>query len=163
MKSECACAATQEPPREVDSQLAGILSSYKGKPGEVISILQQIQREFGYLPEQAMRRVAKFTGVDASKVFGVATFYAQFKLVPTGRNVIKVCRGNACRVRGGARVLKTVEKQLGIKPGESTPDLEYALETVACLGACAVAPAVVVNDETHGNTTPDKVPELIQP
>ena len=163
MRAECASTATREPPIEGDSRLTEILSSYKGEPGEVITILQQIQREFGYLPEQTMRQVAKFTGVDESKVFGVATFYAQFKLVPTGRNVIKVCRGNACRVRGGARVLKTAEKQLGIKPGESTPDLEYALETVACLGACAVAPAVVVNDETHGNTTPDKVTELIQP
>ena len=163
MRAECASTATREPPKEVDSRLTEIFSSYKGEPSEVIPILQQVQREFGYLPEQAMRQVAKFTGVDASKVFGVATFYAQFKLVPTGRNVIKVCRGNACRVRGGARVLKTAEKQLGIKPGESTPDLEYALETVACLGACAVAPAVVVNDETHGNTTPDKVTELIQP
>jgi NADH-quinone oxidoreductase subunit E len=163
MKSECACAATREPPKEVDRRLTEIFSSFKGEPSEVIPILQQVQREFGYLPEQAMRQVARFTGVEASKVFGVATFYGQFKLVPTGRNVIKICRGNACRVRGGARVLKTVEKKLGIKPGESTPDLEYALETVACLGACAVAPAVVVNDETHGNTTPDKVTELIQP
>jgi len=113
MKAECACAATREPPKEMDSRLAGILSLYRGRPDEVIPILQQIQREFGYLPEQAMSQVARFTGVDESKVFGVATFYAQFKLVPTGRNVIKVCRGNACRVRGGARVLKTVEKQLG--------------------------------------------------
>jgi len=90
------------------------------------------------------------------------TFYAQFKLVPSGRNIIRVCRGTACHVRGGARILREVEKHLGIKPGESTPDLEYCLETVACIGACALAPTMVVNNETHGQMTTKKAAEVLE-
>ena len=143
-------------------QVDEVLKRYKGERREVVEILQDIQRRFGYLPEQAMRQVAAFVGVPESRVYSIATFYSQFKLVPTGRNVIKVCLGNACRVRGGAKLLKDVQKRLGIKPGESTPDLEYALETVACLGACSVAPAVVFNEETYGQVTPDRLVEIIE-
>ena len=145
----------------IEERLSQILSSCQGKEDELIPLLQQIQQVFGYLPELAMKRVAKFLKLPESTVFGVSTFYAQFKLVPTGRNVIRVCRGTACHVRGGARILREVEKHLGIKPGESSPDLEYCLETVACIGACALAPTMVVNNETYGQMTTRKVAEVL--
>jgi len=153
--------AVQEPKDNIESQVDEILVSYKGERADLISILQEIQQAFGYLPEQALSQTAKFIGIPESTAYGVATFYAQFKLVPTGRNLVRVCRGTACHVRGGARILKEVERQLGIKPGESSPDLEYALETVACIGACALAPTMTVNNETHGQMTTRKVPEIL--
>ena len=142
-------------------RLNEILPSYGGREDELIPILQQVQQVFGYLPEPAMRKIAKFLKLPESTVFGVGTFYAQFKLVPSGRNIIKVCRGTACHVRGGARILREIEKQLGVKPGESTPDLEYCLETVACFGACALAPVMVLNNKVHGRMTPAKVKEVL--
>jgi NADH-quinone oxidoreductase subunit E len=150
----------QEP--AVEERLNEILTSYQGKEEELIPILQQVQQVFGYLPETAMKRIAKFLRLPEGAVFGVGTFYAQFKLVPSGRNIIRVCRGTACHVRGGARILREVEKHLGIKPGESSPDLEYCLETVACIGACALAPTMVVNDGTHGQMTTKKVAEVLE-
>ena len=155
---------TQVLPREQEEtsekRLNEILSSYQGKKEELIPILQQVQQAFGYLPEPMMKKIAKFLQLPESTVFGVGTFYAQFKLVPSGRNIIRVCRGTACHVRGGARILREVEKRLGIKPGESTPDLEYSLETVACFGACALAPVMVLNNKVHGRMTKVKVKEI---
>lgn len=150
------------PDKTIERQTDEILASFKGEKSEIIPILQGVQKRFGYLPEAAMSQVADFVHVPASTIFGVATFYAQFKLVPTGRNVIRVCRGTACHVRGGARILREVEKQLGIKPGESTPDLEFALETVACIGACALAPTMVICNDTYGQMTTKKVVEILK-
>ncbi len=143
------------------SRVDEILASYKGEKAELIPILQQVQETYGYLPEEALSQIAEFVDVPECTVFGVATFYAQFKLVPTGRNIVRVCRGTACHVRGGARILKEVQKQLGIKPGESTTDLEYALETVACIGACALAPTMTKNKDTYGEMTTKKVAEIL--
>jgi NADH-quinone oxidoreductase subunit E len=162
MKSECACAATQEPPKEVDSRLTGMLSSYKGEPGEVISILQQIQREFGYLPEQAMRQVAKFTGVDASKVFGVATFYAQFRLKPVGKHIIRVCHGTACHVQNATAITDELVSFLNIKDGETTADRLFTLESVACLGCCSLAPVMMIGDDTFGKLNKKKTVDVIK-
>jgi len=145
----------------VEERLNEILSSYQGSKDELIPILQRVQQVLGYLPEAAMERIAKFLHLPESTVFGVSTFYAQFKLVPSGRNMITVCRGTACHVRGGARILREVEKHLGIRPGESTPDLEYCLETVACFGACALAPVMVVNDKVQGRMSTAKVRETL--
>jgi NADH-quinone oxidoreductase subunit E len=150
----------QEQEETCDKCLNEILSSYQGKKEELIPILQQVQQAFGYLPEPIMKKIAKFLQLPESTVFGVGTFYAQFKLAPSGRNIIRVCRGTACHVRGGARILREVEKRLGIKPGETTPDLEYSLETVACFGACALAPVMVVNNKVHGRMTQAKVKEI---
>lgn len=155
------CCSTQEQEEDIGGKVVAILASYKGEKNELIPMLQQVQQVFGYLPAHAMQQIARFTGMPESTVYGVATFYAQFRLVPTGRNVIRVCRGTACHVKGGARVLRAVEKRLGIKPGESTADLEYALETVACIGACALAPTMVVNNNTHGQMTPRKATEIL--
>ena len=151
----------QQQERTIEEHLNEILSSYQGKKEELIPILQQVQQVFGYLPEPAMKMIARFLKLPECTIFGVGTFYAQFKLVPTGRNMIRVCRGTACHVRGGARILREVEKHLGIKPGESTPDLEYALETVACIGACALAPTMVVNNQTYGQMTTKKATEVL--
>jgi len=142
--------------------LTEILSHFEGRKEELIPILQRVQEHYGYLPEDVMKKIAGFLQLPESTVFGVGTFYAQFKLVPSGRNIIRVCRGTACHVRGGARILREVEKRLGIKPGESTPDLEYSLETVACIGACALAPTMVVNNETHGEMTAKKAAEILE-
>jgi NADH-quinone oxidoreductase subunit E len=147
----------------IERQVDEILTSYQGEKAELIPILQQVQHEFGFLPEAAMSRLADFLRVPECTVYGVATFYAQFKFVPTGRNIVRVCRGTACHVRGGARILREVEKHLGVQPGESTPDLEYALETVACIGACALAPTMTMNNETYGGMTTKKVAEILGP
>jgi len=144
----------------VIDKVDAILKSFSGEKAELIPILQQVQQALGYLPEEAMRRIAWFLNEPESTVFGVATFYAQFKLIATGRNVVRVCRGTACHVKGGDRILKEVQHRLGIKPGESTADMEYALETVACIGACALAPTMTINSETHGEMTTKKVAEI---
>jgi NADH-quinone oxidoreductase subunit E len=149
--------------REVagEESLNEILSSYQGKGEELIPIFQQVQQIFGYLPEPVMKRIARFLKVPECTVFGVGTFYAQFKLVPTGRNIIKVCRGTACHVRGAAGILAEVEKKLSIKSGESTPDLEYSLEAIACFGSCALAPVMVIGNNVYGRMTPTKVKEVL--
>ncbi len=144
----------------VKDQVNEILTSYSGREDELIPILQDIQQRLGYLPEESMKIVADYLNLPESSVFGVATFYAFFKLVPTGKNVVRVCRGTACHVRGGARILREVQKKLDIEPGNSTPDLEYYLETVACIGACALAPTMVVNEDTYGQMTSKKVSEI---
>jgi NADH-quinone oxidoreductase subunit E len=133
-----------------DIRLEKIFSNFMGNRSELIPILQAVQDEFGYLPRDTMAEIAKFTGASESNVFGVASFYAQFKLQPTGKNKICVCRGTACHVRGGPQILEEVERRLGIKEGESTTDLDYSLETVACVGCCALAPVVTINEEVHG-------------
>jgi len=145
----------------MQERLNEILSSYQGKKEELIPILQQAQQVFGYLPEPMMKKIAKFLKLPESTVFGVGTFYAQFKLVPTGRNIVRVCRGTACHVRGSAQILGEIEKQLGISAGETTPDLEYSLETIACFGSCALAPVVVTNSKVHGRMTATEVREIL--
>jgi NADH-quinone oxidoreductase subunit E len=145
----------------VEESLNEILSSYECSEDQLIPILQQVQQVFGYLPELAMKKVAKFLKLPESTVFGVGTFYAQFKLIPTGRNIIRVCRGTACHVRGSAQILGEMEKQLDISAGETTPDLEYSLETIACFGSCALAPVVVINSKVHGRMTATKVGEIL--
>jgi len=146
---------------DITEQLAEILSQYSGESSDLISILQEAQEKFGYLPEGVMQRVAKFLRLTDNMVYGVSTFYAQFKFVPTGRKKVTVCRGTACHVRGGARILREIEKRLGIKPGETTDDMEYSLETVACIGACALAPTMRVGNETYGQMTTKKVAEAL--
>ncbi len=147
---------------EVDfkDQTTAILSQFKPDRSSLIPILQRVQQEFGYLPQEAMQSVADFLNISNSTVYSVSTFYTQFKLAPSGKHIITVCRGTACHVRGGSRILRQVQKQLGIKPGETTQDKQYTLETVACIGACALAPTITVGDETYGQMTTKKVTEL---
>lgn len=144
----------------IEKQLDEILSRYTGESGDLIPILQEAQERFGYLPGEVMQWIAKFLRLPESNVFGVATFYAQFKFTPIGRRIVKVCRGTACHVRGGTRILGEVERQLGIKPGETTDDLEYSLETIACFGSCALAPIVVIDKTVYGRMTTKKVAQF---
>ena len=145
----------------IKEQMAEITASYQGERGELIPILQKVQGRFGYLPVEAMVEVAKFLHMPESDVYGVATFYAQFKLTPIGRNTIKVCRGTACHVRGVGRILSELERRLGTEPGETTPDQEYTLETVACFGSCALAPVVVLNNTVYGRVTIEKAEQIL--
>ncbi len=135
---------------------------FAGKEEELIALLQIVQRELGYLPEHALREIARLTRLPAARVYGAATFYSQFRLRPTGKYLVRVCRGTACHVRGGARILREVERQLGIKPGENTGDLKFALETVACIGACARAPTMVIGNDTYGQMTTKKVGQILK-
>ena len=146
----------------IKEQLDEILSRYTGESGDLIPILQEAQERFGYLPGEVMQWIAKFLRLPESNVFGVATFYAQFKFTPIGKRIVKVCRGTACHVRGGTRILGEVEKRLGIKPGETTDDFEYTLETIACFGSCALAPVVVIDKTVYGRMTTKKVAGVLQ-
>ena len=141
----------------MEEQLSAVLSSYKGTKNELLPILQQVQEEFGYLPEREMLDIARFAGVSESKVYGVASFYAQFRFTPVGENRVMVCRGTACYVRGAQQVLDEVSRQLGIEEGETTPDGKYSLETVACIGCCALAPCIAVNEKVEAKMTSKKV------
>ena len=144
----------------MEESLNKILSSFTGKPDELIPILQQAQLEYGYLPEFVMSEIAEFAGVPGSHIYAVATFYAQFRFTPIGRNHVIVCRGTACHVRGAPRILEEIEKTLGIADGETTEDMEYSLETVACIGACGLSPCIMLNRKVKAKMTPKKVAEL---
>jgi len=146
---------------DVQDKLEEIFSHYQGEKQELIPILQETQGKFRYLPAAAMREIANFLHIPESTIYGVSTFYAQFKLTPLGKKIIRVCRGTACHVRGASKVLAEIEKRLGIKAGETTDDLEYTLETVACIGACALAPTMTIEGETYGKMTTKKVAEVL--
>ncbi len=149
------------PEIETKEKLDKIFSRYSGKEDELIPLLQEAQEEFRYLPEEALQEISRFLRVPESAVFGVITFYALFKLVPSGRKIIRVCRGTACHVRGGPGILSEVEKQLGVKAGETTKDFEYTVETIACFGSCALAPVMVVDKTVYGRMTPARVREIL--
>ena len=141
-------------------KIDGIIDDCRGQKWSLIPLLHDIQREFGYIPPDAIPRIASALKLFPSQVQGVITFYEQFYTSPRGKNVVRVCRGTACHVRGGRTILKLVKEQLGLEEGETTPDYEYTLETVACIGVCALAPNLVVNKETHGHMNPKKVGQL---
>ena len=146
---------------DVEDKMKALFSRHHVEKQELIPILQETQGQFRYLPAAAMKEIAKFLRMPESTVYGVSTFYAQFKLTPLGRKIIRVCRGTACHVRGASKVLSELESQLGIKAGETTENLEYTLETVACIGACALAPTMTIEGETYGKMTPKKVAEVL--
>ncbi|AIS53104.1 electron bifurcating hydrogenase subunit HydC [Thermoanaerobacter kivui] len=155
----CCCKGSKDPRFE---KVDEILSKLANERGALIAILQHVQHEFGYLPEDVIFYIASKTGIPASKIYGVATFYAQFHLKPRGKYVIRVCLGTACHVKGANKILAEFEKQLGIKAGETTSDLKFTLERVGCLGACGLAPTVMVNEKTYGKMTPEKVSEVLK-
>jgi NADH-quinone oxidoreductase subunit E len=140
--------------------LEAILTSFQGNGSEVIPILQRIQAEFGCLPDGALLAVSQFTGVPESRVYALATFYADFHLQPLGAKHVRVCRGASCYLQGAAHILKAVERQLGIKAGETTADRVYSLGTVGCTGTCARAPCIMMNDKVESKMTPQKVAKL---
>lgn len=156
---QCGCGHNDEQSKQ--EALGKVFEKYLDTRGALIPVLQEAQEIYGYLPKEVMQRIAGELGLPFSKVFGVATFYAQFHLKPRGRNIIRVCQGTACHVRGAAKVFDTVSKKLGVGRNETTGDLRYTLETVACLGACGLAPVMMVNDDTHGRLTPDKAAGIL--
>jgi len=148
------------PTEATGPSLDGVFSEFQGREDELIPILQAVQERLGYLPEEAMLAISRFTGVPEAQVYAVATFYAQFRFTPIGKTHVMVCRGTSCHVRGAPRILEEIEKQLGIKEGETSPDLEYSLETVACIGACGLSPCIMTNKKVEAKLTPKKVAEL---
>ena len=154
----CSCCGGENPEKV---QIDAILARYQGKKGSLIPILQEVKALYNYLPKDALEYIAASTGTPIAQIYGVVTFYSQFHLNPRGRNIIRVCQGTACHVRGGKVILQTIEKELGIKAGHTTEDLRFTLETVACIGACGLAPVMQVNEDTHGRLTPDKLSAIL--
>ncbi len=128
----------------------------------LIPVLQRIQQAYGYLPRDVLVAASDSLSIPYSRVFGVATFYAQFYLTPRGRHVIRQCDGTACHVKGGTRVRKTIQDMLGIRPGETTGDLKYTYEVVYCLGSCGLAPVAMVDDRVVGRLTPEKMKKVLE-
>lgn len=140
-----------------------IIDKYERNPNKLIAILQEMQAEYKYLPEEIMTFVSTALGISPSAVYGVATFYSHFTLEPKGKHVIKICDGTACHVKKSEDILKAMEKQLGIgKKTKTTSDMLFTLETVACLGACGLAPVVVIDERVHGLMTPEGTMALLE-
>lgn len=143
--------------------LNGILASMeKVDSGDLIPVLQQIQKEYGYLPGDILLELSRKTGIPASRIYGVATFYEQFHLEPHGRHTIKCCRGTACHVKGGHGLIRTITNTIGIEQGQTTDDMRFTFETVACLGTCFLAPAMMVNNDYYGHLNANKVKSVLE-
>mgnify|MGYP003471343016 FL=1 len=128
----------------------------------LIPLLQEVQTIYGYLPENALRDISNFVKVPLSRVYGVATFYNQFRLMPLGENIIRVCRGTACHVKNSANILFALEAELGVMAGQTTRDKKFTLEVVNCIGACSIAPVILVNDDYHGRITVKDIPKILK-
>lgn len=139
-----------------------ILKKYQDQQGALIPVLQEAQAIFGYLPEEVLALISKRLKIPLSRIYGVVTFYAQFYLTPRGRHTVRVCRGTACHVRGGKSILNVVKECLQIDDGQTTPDFNFSLETVACLGTCFLAPVMMVDRNYYGKLIPQRVPAIIQ-
>ncbi|MGC9331540.1 MAG: NADH-quinone oxidoreductase subunit NuoE [Bacteroidales bacterium] len=144
------------------SKIDPIIDELKGKSGILIPLLQKIQNVYGFIPKQAFSYVAERTNLRTSDMFGVATFYTQFRLNPVGKYIIKVCHGTACHVQGAKTITEAIQDSLKIKDGETTDDKLFTLESVACLGCCSLAPVMMINDETHGKLTGKSATKIIR-
>lgn len=142
-------------------KLAEIFKQYEGEKGAVITVLQKIQEKLGYLSEEAISEAAKFLRMSETEIFGVASFYAQFRFTPRGKHAVRVCLGTACHVRGGEGIMKAVENKLGIERGSTTKDRKFSIERVACFGSCALSPVMVVDKGVYGRMTPTKVKNIL--
>ena len=139
-----------------------ILGNFKGTKNELIPILQKTQEKFGYLSRRRLAQIATFLNITESTVYSVVTFYSQFYLTRQGKYKIRVCQGTACHVKGGKRIMESIERELNIKQGETTPDYNFTIERVACFGSCALAPVLVVNEKVYGRMTTQKAKEIIK-
>ncbi len=147
---------------EMESLFNEIRKEFKGKANELVPMLQRVQRALGFLPKQALLEISQLTGLSSARVYGTATFYAQFRFQPVGKYIIKVCRGTACHVKGSGRLLDTIEEYLQVPPGQMTPDGLFTIETVACFGSCALAPVMVINDSVYGNLNRSRALKLLE-
>lgn len=142
--------------------LEPVLAKYAATPGSLITILQQTQDIYGYLPQAALAEISRATGVKPAKIMGVATFYTQFRLAPVGKYLIMLCQGTACHVNGSEAIGDIITAELGIRDGETTADGLFTLKYVACLGCCSLAPAMMINDEVYGNLTGEKIRQILR-
>ena len=145
----------------MEQTFQALLVQWKGVTGNVIPLLQKTQDIFGYLPQNAMRDIARVTGKSPAEIYGVATFYAQFRFVPMGKHLMKVCHGTACHVQGADSLDTVIEQRLGVAPGSTTADGQFTVERVACLGCCSLAPVVMIDGEVYGRLTGDKVGKIV--
>ena len=145
----------------MQEKIMAILQSHPRKRESLIPVLQEVQGLLGYLPEETTSEIAQFLGISNSDIYGVASFYAQFRFERQGEHSIKVCQGTACHVRGGRRIMGEVTQQTGISPGQTTSDYKYSLEKVACFGACALAPVMVVDKTVYGRMTTPQVKKIL--
>lgn len=155
----CACAEAQE--EELYPKLAEIIEESKGRPENLIMVLHKAQNLFGYLPKRVQQLVAEGLGLTLSEVYGVITFYSFFSTSPKGRNSVKICLGTACYVRGGQQALSKVQEELKIEVGGTTEDRRFSVDVVRCIGACGLAPAMLVNDDVYGRVKTTKVMEIL--
>lgn len=146
----------------MEALVGSLLGTYDRSRQNLIPILQDVQGRFGYLPAEAMDKVAEYLGLSVHEIFGVATFYSQFRFSAPGKHSIKVCQGTACHVRGSELILDSLSRKLDVNPGETTADRKYSLERVMCVGSCALAPAVVMDETVHGRMTQAKVERLLK-
>ncbi len=144
------------------TRLDDIVAGYQDQKWPLIPLLQEVQDELGYIPPETIEPIARATGLFPSQVQGVITFYEQFHTTPRGKNIVRVCRGTACHVRGGRTILKIVKQQLEVEEGETTPDMSFTLETVPCLGTCFLAPSMMVNKDYFGKLAPPKLRSILQ-
>lgn len=143
-------------------RLARVLAPYRGQKGATIPVLQKVQAELGYLPEEAIKEIASILRLSENEVFGVASFYAQFRFERQGEHTIKCCQGTACYVQGSRKILEAIEQEIGMQPGKTTTeDYKFSIEKVACFGSCALAPVIVVDKTVYGRVTPAKAREII--
>jgi NADH-quinone oxidoreductase subunit E len=140
----------------------GIVHKHNVQPGSVIPVLQEIQGAYGYIPPVAIQRIAENMGIPASEIFGIVTFYAQFRLEPIGRNLIKVCHGTACHLNGAERIAHALAQATGAGEGETSQDDMFTVERVACLGCCSLAPCIMLNGEVHGRLTPEATGKIVK-
>ncbi|KUO65838.1 MAG: NADH dehydrogenase [Gracilibacter sp. BRH_c7a] len=155
----CSCLELVDP-KEV--KLDAVLSAYQGKKGVLVPVLQEAQEIYGYLSQEVMEKISRTLRILPAEVYGVATFYSQFRLKPMGKHIIQICLGTACHVRGGAKVLEAIEEKLRIKDGETTSDGRFSLEIVACIGACGLAPVVSIDGDVHGRLIPERVGQILE-
>jgi len=147
---------------QLEKKVALILDEYQHDKGMLVSILQDIQEEYNYLPRESLKQVSKTLDVPFSQLYSIATFFKALRLTPRGRHLINVCMGTACHVRGAVKVLEAMEREMGIKSGGTTDGLEFTLETVNCVGACALGPVVIVDGEYHGQMKMEKVKDILK-
>jgi len=146
---------------DVVARIERAIENHRSKQGALLPILQEIQGDLGYIPEVAMIEVAESLGIPASKVYGTVTFYTLFSTRPKGKNVIRICESAPCHVEGAEAIVKALEKALGVRMGETTPDGLFTLEFTSCIGVCGVAPAIMINDRVYGNLVPERIPEIL--
>ncbi|HIJ57513.1 MAG TPA: NADH-quinone oxidoreductase subunit NuoE [Deltaproteobacteria bacterium] len=142
--------------------ISEIRKESKGKPEELIPLLQRVQSKMGFLPEKALMEIAGITGLSPAKVYGVASFFAQFRFHPAGKHMVRICRGTACHVKGSNRILNDIETHFKLEEGETTEDMLFTLETVACFGSCALAPVVLVDETVRGRMNPSKTRSVLE-